>query len=149
MSAKTKLIVLRRREVVYTACFLVLAVLLVILLLLMFGPKKQKKEAATTTAQTSSLYTPGVYTSTIQLGDQSFDVQVTVEKDRIAAISLNNVSETAEAMYPLMEPALDSLASQIYTTQSTEDLVFEEEQKYTSRLLLSAINEALEKAKKS
>ena len=50
-------------------------------------------------------YIPGIYTSTISLGDQTFDVQVIVEQDRITAISLNNLSETTNAMYPLMEPA--------------------------------------------
>lgn len=52
--------------------------------------------------------------------DQTFDVQVNVEQDRITAISLNNLSETTAAMYPLMEPALDSIASQIYVNQTTE-----------------------------
>ena len=89
---------------------------------------------------------PGIYTSTISLGDQTFDVQVNVEQDRITAISLNNLSETTAAMYPLMEPALDSIASQIYVNQTTEGLIYGEDDRYTSELLVSAINQALEQA---
>ena len=74
------------------------------------------------------------------------DVQVNVEQDRITAISLNNLSETTAAMYPLMEPALDSIASQIYVNQTTEGLIYGEDDRYTSELLVSAINQALEQA---
>ena len=50
-------------------------------------------------------------------------------------------------MYPLMEPALDALSSQIYAAQSTENITYEEENKYTSLMLLDAIDKALEKAR--
>ena len=49
-------------------------------------------------------------------------------------------------MYPLMEPALESIASQIYSSQSTENITYEEDNKYTSMLLLEAIRSALAKA---
>ena len=45
-----------------------------------------------------------------------------------------------------MEPALESLASQIYTKQSLENIDYPSEQKYTSMVLLSAIEDALNKA---
>ena len=106
-----------------------------------------KKPSVTTAASAENArYIPGIYTSTISLGDQTFDVQVNVEQDRITAISLNNLSETTAAMYPLMEPALDSIASQIYVNQTTEGLIYGEDDRYTSELLVSAINQALEQA---
>ena len=40
MSAKTKIVVLHMKEVVYTVIFLVLALLLGVLLFLMFGPAR-------------------------------------------------------------------------------------------------------------
>ena len=89
---------------------------------------------------------PGVYTSSIQLQDNTFDVQVTVDSDHINSISLVNLSESAAAMYPLMEPALENLADQICATQSLEDLTYESDNKYTSQLLLEAIHLALAKA---
>ena len=147
MSSKTKIVVLHMKEVVYTAVFLALALILLVVFLIMFSGKKDsaKKPSVTTAASAENArYIPG--TSTISLGDQTFDVQVNVEQDRITAISLNNLSETTAAMYPLMEPALDSIASQIYVNQTTEGLIYGEDDRYTSELLVSAINQALEQA---
>ena len=149
MSSKTKIVVLHMKEVVYTAVFLALALILLVVFLIMFSGKKEseKKHSVTTAASAENArYIPGIYTSTISLGDQTFDVQVNVEQDRITAISLNNLSETTAAMYPLMEPALDSIASQIYVNQTTEGLIYGEDDRYTSELLVSAINQALEQA---
>ncbi|MFQ7288420.1 MAG: hypothetical protein ACLRPV_05665 [Lacrimispora saccharolytica] len=146
MSSKTKIVVLHMKEVIYTAIFLVLAILLLVLLFTMFG--RQKKSGDTTGDNTSEvLYVPGVYTSTIELNGQTFDVEVSVDENHINSIALNNLSETATAMYPLMEPTLESLASQIYATQSTENISFGDDNKYTSQILLQAINAALDKAK--
>ena len=132
MSSKTKIVVLHMKEVVYTAVFLALALILLVVFLIMFSGKKDSAKKPSVT--------------TISLGDQTFDVQVNVEQDRITAISLNNLSETTAAMYPLMEPALDSIASQIYVNQTTEGLIYGEDDRYTSELLVSAINQALEQA---
>ena len=57
-----------------------------------------------------------------------------------------NLSESTTAMFPLMEPALESLASQIYVNQSLDDIQYSEENKYTSMMLLDAIQTALKKA---
>ena len=137
MSSKTKIVVLHMKEVVYTAVFLALALILLVVFLIMFSGKKDsaKKPSVTTAASAENArYSPGIYTSTISLGDQTFDVQVNVEQDRITAISLNNLSETTAAMYPLMEPALDSIASQIYVNQTTEGLIYGEDDRYSNRL---------------
>ena len=151
MSSKTKIIVLHMKEVVYTTVFLALAILLLVVFLIMFGSGKKesaKKPAASSTGSAESArYIPGIYTSTISLGDQTFDIQVDVEQDRITAISMNNLSETTAAMYPLMEPALDTIASQIYVNQTTEGLIYGEDNRYTSELLVMAIDQALDQAR--
>ena len=146
MSSKTKIVVLHMKEVIYTAIFLVLAILLLVLLFTMFGTQKKSGDITGDNAS-EVLYVPGVYTSTIELNGQTFDVEVSVDENHINSIALNNLSETATAMYPLMEPTLESLASQIYATQSTENISFGDDNKYTSQLLLQAINAALDKAK--
>ena len=136
MSAKTKIIVLHMKEVIYTGIFLLLAVILAIVLFFMFGPG-QKKSAS---ADAKSLYKPGIYTSSIDLNENTFD------SDRVTSSRLVNLSESTAAMFPLMEPALESLASQIYTSQSLENIQYSEDQKYTSMILLNAIETALKKA---
>ena len=142
MSSKTRIIVLHMKEIIYTAIFLALAVVLAVILFFMFGPGK----AVDTKVQEKSLYKPGVYTSSITLNDNSFDVEVTVNADRIKSIRLVNLSETTKASYPLMEPVLDSLASQIYSTQSLDDIQYAGDRKYTAQVLLAAITDAVKKA---
>lgn len=147
MSSKTKIVVLHMKEVIYTAIFLSLAILLVILLFVMFGSKKSAATSALADQDSAvHQYIAGVYTTTIALNDNTFDVQVTVDADHINSIELINLSESTTAMYPLMEPTLSELAEQIYATQSTENITYEEENKYTSMLLLEAIKTALSKA---
>ena len=141
MSSKTRIIVLHMKEIIYTAVFLALAVVLAVILFFMFGPGK----TASDTASEKSRYKPGVYTSSITLNDNTFDVEVTVNADKIKAIRLVNLSETTKASYPL-EPVLDSLASQIYSSQSLEDIQYAGDRKYTSQVLLSAITDAVKKA---
>ena len=129
MSSKTRIIVLHMKEVVYTIAFLILAVLLGILIYFMFGPGKSQ----TTSAAGEGLYTPGVYRSSLTLNKNTF-------------IELVNLSESTTAMFPLVKPSLESLASQIVDSQSLDDLKYSTDRKYTSQLLISAIEDALKKA---
>lgn len=142
MSSKTKIVVLHMKEVVYTAIFLLLAIALGVLVFFMFGPGK----SMTASSDAASRYTPGVYRSSIELNSNTFDVEVTVDADRIKSIQLVNLSESTSAMFPLMKPALASLASQIYSTQSLEGIQYSTDQKYTSMMLLDAIEDAVGKA---
>ena len=56
MSSKTKIVVLRMKEIIYTAIFIGLGILLILLLLVMFRPKKESSAAPA-----SAQYIPGVY----------------------------------------------------------------------------------------
>jgi uncharacterized protein with FMN-binding domain len=141
MSSKTKIVVLHMKEVIYTVIFLILAVILGLVVFFMFGSGK-----ASATSGEIHKYQPGIYTSSISLNNNTFDVEVTVDADQITAIHLTNLSESTAAMFPLMEPALASLASQIYSSQSLDQIVYSDDQKYTSLLLLNSIREALDKA---
>ena len=58
MSAKTKIIVLRMKELIYTGIFIVLGLLLIILLIVVFSPKKREEAASPTQEPT---YVPGIY----------------------------------------------------------------------------------------
>ncbi len=144
MSSKTKIVVLHMKEVIYTGIFLLLAIVLGVLLFFMFGPGK----SMTASSSDTTPYVAGVYRSSIELNDNVFDVEVTVDEDRIKSIELVNLSEATAAMFPLMEPALESLAGQIYSSQSLDSVQYSGDQKYTSMLLLEAIEGALEKARR-
>ncbi|HJC66996.1 MAG: hypothetical protein KHX49_12295 [Lachnospiraceae bacterium] len=140
MSSKTKIIVLRMKEIIYTGIFLGLAVLLIALCLIMFRPKKDEETQAAS-------YIPGVYTASLNLGSQDVNVQVAVDSNAITSISLVPLNEAVTTMYPLMEPALEELSDQIISTQSLENLTYSSQSHYTSTALLGAIERALEKAK--
>lgn len=140
MSSKTKIVVLHMKEIIYTVIFAVLAVLLVLFLIFMFGPGHKKD------ASESASYVPGVYTSGITLNNMELEVEVTVDEHRINSIRFVNLSETVTTMFPLIQPAIEEIAEQIYETQSLENISCSEESPYTSRVILDAIETALKKA---
>lgn len=142
MSSKTKIVVLHMKEVIYTLVFLFLAIVLGIVLFFMFGPGHSSKSPGAEKGR----YHPGVYSASITLNDNTFDVEVTVDSAKITSIDLVNLSEATSAMFPLMEPVLESISSQIYTSQSLDEISWSEDSKYTSMVLLHAIEDALKKA---
>ena len=143
MSSKTKIVVLRMKEIIYTAIFVGLAIVLVSLLLIMFRPKKE--DASTTQP---AAYIPGVYTSSITLGNQNLNVEVTVDANRITSVSFISLDEAVTTMYPLIQPVMNDLESQILSSQSLDHLSYSMETHYTSQALILAIENALEKAAK-
>lgn len=139
MSSKTKIVVLHMKEIIYTGIFLILGILLVFLLFFMF----QSKEAVTTS---SNLYQPGIYTSTISLSNASLEVEVTVDETSITSIRFSSLDETISASYPLLEPSMDEIATQIYETQSLDNISYSSDTQYTSQVIIDAIQAALDKS---
>lgn len=142
MSAQTKIVVLRMKELIFTGVLVLLGILLVVLLLVVFLPKKESKGESVATMQ----YSPGVYTSSVMLNDTAVDVQVTVDENHINSISLVNLDDAVETMYPLVKPAMEELSKQIIDKQSLEGVTYSESNQYTSIVLLNAIENALKKA---
>lgn len=158
MSAKTKIVVLHMKELIYTGVFAALGILLIVMLIIMFMPKDKEDTpqnpdvppqtesdgSAPTTSQ--SAYIPGIYTTELVLGGQTIDVEVIVGQEAITSIRLVNLSESVTTMYPLLEPTLESICSQVYETQSLENITYTADSKYTSLVLLEAIRNSLSKA---
>lgn len=142
MSSKTKIVVLRMKEIIYTAIFIGLAILLISLFLIMFRPKKE-----TSLSSQAASYVPGVYTSSLTLGSQNINVEVTVDAEQITSVSFVSLDEAVTTMYPLMQPVMEDLESQILNSQSLENLSYSLETRYTSQALTNAIEKALNKAK--
>lgn len=142
MSAKTKIVVLHMKRIVFTG--VVIGLILILAVLLMVFLKPSRNPSAEESVPT--MYVPGVYTSSVRLGDQALDVQVTVDADNINAITLVNLDETMETMYPLVRPALEELSSQITANQSLDNLTYSKNNQYTSMILIEAIEDALKKA---
>ncbi|MBE5869489.1 MAG: hypothetical protein E7293_11150 [Lachnospiraceae bacterium] len=156
MNSKTKIIVLRMKELIYTGIFVALGILFLVLLFLMFRPKEDEPDTTPTSpveesnstedaaAQTS--YIPGVYSTALSLGSYTLNVEVVVDENNINSVRLVNLDEAVATMYPLLEPAVDSLATQICTNQSLEEISYSADNKYTIMVLLQAVKTTLEKA---
>ena len=143
MSSKTKIIVLHMKEIIYTAIFAALGILLIILLVFMFRPDGKKQPAG---ASAEKHYTPGIYTSTLTLNNADLEVEVSVDESRINSIRFSNLDESVTTMFPLIQPAIEDIAEQIYKTQSLENITLSEQSPYTSQVILDAIAETVEKA---
>ena len=89
--SSTKLIVLKSKELIYTAILLALVIVFVIILITMFRGKDSDDTSGSarsiaTSAQTDPSpkldeihYTPGTYSSSLVLGENTLSVMVTVD----------------------------------------------------------------------
>ena len=155
MSANTKIVVLRRKELIYTGIFAALGVLFLILLLMLLLPEKDSDAAtndisaasADTVNISSDTYIPGIYTTELILGSETVNVEVIVNDHAITSLRLADSDETLTTMYPLLQPTMDSLSAQICETQDLSRVTYSSESRYTSLILLEAIKASLEKAR--
>jgi len=157
MSAKTKIVVLHMKELVYTGIFAALGILFVVLMLVLFLPDKSNKshpgdetplpdDTSVQTSAPTGAYIPGIYTTQLVLNGQTLDVEVIVNQEAVTSIRLVNPSESITTMYPLLAPTLQSISEQIYETQSLGTVTYTSDSKYTSLVLLEAIRNSLQKA---
>lgn len=145
MSGKTKIVVLKLKELICAGVFLALAILAIILLIITLG--SDKNPSATEPVDTSALYVPGTYTTAMTLNGSNVELAVTVDETAILSIELQNLDDTVSVMYPLMEPALEELSTQIIEKQSIDTVTYSSDNLYTSTVLLNAITAALNQAK--
>lgn len=140
--SKTKIVVIHLKEIIYTALFAGLGILLIILLIIMFLNKKDDSQST----MTSNKYTPGVWTSSFVLNDTNLNLEIVVDSNHINSVRIVNIDEVVTTMYPLVEPSLDSIAAQLYNDVDIDNVVIQEDSKYTEKLLVDAIKLTLEKA---
>ena len=143
MNSKTKIVVLHQKEVIYTAIFILLGILFIFLMLFMFLPGRSDKSDS---SPSDAVYHPGVYTTSVQIGEKTMDIEVYVDANNINSIRMVNLDESIATLYPLMEPAFENLVTQICETQTLENITYNSDSKYTSLLLLEAIQASLSKA---
>ncbi len=156
MASNTKIFVLKSKELIYTGIFIILGIMLILLLFYMFSPSDGKEQNATTsveitseeTATTMANYTPGVYSSELNMGGSALQLSVTVDEHKITGVTIENLDETVTAMYPLIQPSLDEINTQIGMVSSVEDITYSADNKYTTIIILEAIDAALEDARK-
>lgn len=144
--SNTKIVVLKRRQLLYTGIAVAAGIVLLLCLILSGSKKDSGGPSPSNTPQDEACYQAGVYTSVISLNDTLLNLEVVVDKNHINSIRIINLDESITTMYPLVKPALDSIAAQLISGTAPSDVTLSEESKYTQTLLLNAINNTLEKA---
>lgn len=139
MSSKTKIVVLHMKEIIYTAIFIVLGIFLAFLLFFMFGNGKSSPT-------NNEVYQPGIYTSSVTLSNATLEVEVSVDENNINSIRFTNLDEDVATAYPLVQPSMEDIATQICDTQSFDNLSFSDDNVYTSQVIVDAIKTAVNKA---
>lgn len=141
MRNDTRIFIFRLKQLI--AAVLIIAALLALVFFLLTRPGNKKEDAVSTPA---SAYVAGVYTSSITLNNQTVDIQVIVDKDRIKSAGIVNLEESVAAMYPLLETSMADISSQLSAGVALDDITYASSSRYTSQVLLGAIAQALEKA---
>lgn len=155
MNSKTKIVVIHMKELIIGAIVAVAVIFAVIFLILTLSGKSDSSNKgnaagsgrANTTSGThvAHTYTPGVYTASITLNGSPVDIQVTVDKDNINSIEMVNVSDSVTTMYPLIQTNFNELATAVMDSGSAKNITYSSDNKYTSTMLLNAIQAALDK----
>lgn len=143
MGSKTRIIILQMKEIIYTVLFILFAVVMIFLLVYMFFLKDNSSSSETASTAT---YTPGVYSTSILLGEHPVSLQITVDKDRINSITTAPLDESVTAMYPLLESCLESISAQLTSGVPLDQVTYDKSNQYTASILLDAISLALQKA---
>lgn len=155
MNSQTKIIVINSKALIIGAIVAIALIVAVIFFVTTSKDGDNQNPAINTSGKVTTnvtsdnvvrTYNPGVYTASISLNGNPVDIQVTVDKENINSITMVNLSESVTTMYPLLQTNFDTIANAVMTCGTTANIEYSAESKYTSTMLLSAIQSALDKA---
>ena len=151
--SKTKIVVFKLKELLLTAALVLFGVAILFLVIALVSIDKERpagisgnSSAVGDSAETSALYYPGVYTTTMEMNDTTIHLELVCDENHINSVRLINLDAAVETMYPLLTPALEDLELQLTLNVPVEELVFTEGSTYTQTLLVEAIEQTLAKA---
>ena len=142
--SRTKIVILQMKEIIYTAIFAGLGILLLVILFFMFWPDGKGEKAEHTENETPAIYDAGVYNSEIAIGDSMINLQVTLDKDHVKSVEMTNLDDTVSAMYPLMQPSVESISNQLAAGVSIDEVVLSDDGQYTEKMILSEVDKVLD-----
>ena len=131
-----KIYVVKMKQIIRWAVALILAVLIVIGIVSAIGH-----------AGSRPTYNPGVYTSSIILHNSPVNVEVEVSAHSIESVRVLELSETQQVFYPLFASSAEDIAERVVAEQSC-DITLDSEYSVTGGIILDAVSQALDKAKK-
>ena len=153
--SKTKIVVLRMKEVVYTAVFVGLGILLLIVLFFMFGRQNSPKSESTqsnisnesSTYKNDAVYRAGIYESQFVIGENTINLEVALDEEQVKSVIVKNLDESVETMYPLMKSAVKDVSKQLSSGVSIDEVVLSKNSMYTEKLVLDAVKTVLDEQK--
>lgn len=131
----SKIFVVKLKDVIKTAVFAILGIVIIAAIIAFFSGSNK------------SAYNEGTYNSEIILYGNPVELSVTVGKNEIESISLEQLNETQSVFYPTFSSCIDEISQQVIELQST-DIELGKDYEITGSILLNAIDNALEQAKK-
>lgn len=90
----------------------------------------------------SAKYIKGSYTAEISIKDDTIPLTVTLSNDKIESIEVSELTKEQQAFYPLLSSTIAAVSTKVLETQSLE-FASDKDSKYTSNLVVSAIDEAV------
>ncbi len=145
--SNTKIVVFKLKELLITAALVFTGVILLMLVISLFAARDNAPAPLDgQSTETSALYYPGVYTSSMVLNDTVIHLELVCDANHISSVRLIHVDEAVTTMYPLLNPALSELELQLAKDVPLTELVLSDTSKYTQTLLLEAIEQTLKKA---
>ena len=144
MSSATKIVVVKLKELVITGVLALLAVILLVLFIIHITSRTSQKDDD----PAQNTFNPGVYSASIILSGNTMDLEVTVDSDTVKSIRLVNTAETVETMYPLLSSSLKEIVAQVKESGTTDGITYSSDTKYTSLVLINAVEAALDKARR-
>ena len=135
----TKFVVVKAKELVKTAVFAVLGFIIIVGLITFFLNMGKDED--------TGIYRDGTYYGEMNVGQETAEIAVTVEDGEIAAIFMEDPGEAVAAFYPLLETAAEEVGREVVATQSLT-IEVDPENAHSAQLVLNAIAEGLEQAKK-
>ena len=148
MSGPTRILVIPLKKLIITIC--IIAAFIIIATIYILSVKEPDNSPASTTSRqnraSTATYSPGVYTYSLMLNGTPVDIQVTVDSDNINNIELVNLSESVQTMYPMLTSSFGDIKKAVMESGATANITYDSANKYTSSLLLGAIQSALDKA---
>ena len=149
--SKTKIVVLRMKEVVYTAVFVGIGILLLIVLFFMFGRQNSTKSESTQSTinnegctYKNAIYRAGIYESQFVIGEKTINLEVALDEEQVKSVKVKNLDESVETMYPLMKSAVKDVSKQLSAGVSIDEVVLSKNSMYTEKLILDAVKVVLD-----
>ena len=149
--ARTKIVVLQVKKIIYTGIFVTIGILILAILLMMFLPKKSSENRNVSKLEETpaqSIYEAGVYTKEIEIGDSTVNLELALDEGQVKSLELVNLEESVETMYPLMKPTVESLEKKLVAGEDIHKIKLSGDAKYTGKMLMESVETMLEEHKR-